>query len=216
MTKALVVGGSGLVGGHLLRQLSAGARYDEIVALTRRPVGFALPRVREVVVDLDRPESYREHLAVDDVYCCLGTTIKKAGSQEAFRHVDLEIPLAVAEAAAGAGARQYLIVTAVGADARSRIFYSRVKGELEEALARLPLTLKVFHPSFLLGERQESRPAERVGVAVARATRGLFVGGLTRYRAIAAADVARAMIVAAGRDDGPRTVYEGKTLFALL
>jgi uncharacterized protein YbjT (DUF2867 family) len=125
--------------------------------------------------------------------------------------------VAIARASRAAGATRYLIVTAVGADAASGIFYNRVKGETEAALRELdfPRGLVIFHPSMLLGERAESRPAERFGAALMKATRPLFAGGLARYRAIEAGDVARAMHAAAGSEESGVKVYEGKGLFEL-
>lgn len=215
----VLLGASGLVGGRLLGLLAADGAYSRGTLLGRRALAFEGKNVREVVVDFDRPESFREHLAADDVFCCLGTTIKKAGSQEAFRKVDCDIPAAVGREARAAGARQFLIVTAVGADPKSRVFYNRVKGDVEAALAALefPAGLKVFHPSMIVGERGERRPAERVAMALMTATRPLFAGALTRYRAIDATDVARSMRRAAL--DEPAApgveVYEGERLFAL-
>jgi len=214
-----LLGASGLVGGHLLALLAADEAYSRGTLIGRRPLGLERDKLREVVVDFDRPEALHAHLTVDDVFCCLGTTIKKAGSQDAFRRVDRDIPVAVGREARAAGARQFLIVTAVGADAKSRIFYNRVKGEVEDALAELELPggLKVFRPSMLVGERSESRPAERVAMALMTATRPLFAGGLTRYRPIDAGDVARAMRRAALEEPAlPGVqVYEGARLFAL-
>jgi uncharacterized protein YbjT (DUF2867 family) len=214
-----LLGASGLVGGRLLELLASDAAYSRGTLVGRRPLGLERENVREVVVDFDRPEALREHLAVDDVFCCLGTTIKKAGSQDAFRKVDCDIPVAVGREARAAGARQFLIVTAVGADAKSRVFYNRVKGEVEDALAALefPGGLKVFHPSLIVGERAERRPAERAAMALMLATRPLFAGGLTRYRAIDAVDVARAMRRAAALEPPSPGVqiYEGGRLFAL-
>jgi uncharacterized protein YbjT (DUF2867 family) len=214
----ILLGASGMVGGHLLPLLAADPAYAEVRAFTRRPLGLAQSaKVREVVVDFDEPATHRDHVAVTDVFCCLGTTIKKAGSQEAFRKVDFEAPLAIARASRTAGASRYVIVTAVGADAGSSIFYNRVKGETEAALGELgfPCGLSIVRPSMLLGERSESRPAERFGVALMKATRPLFAGGLARYRAIDAIAVARAMHAAAGRDEAGVRIYEGKVLFAL-
>jgi uncharacterized protein YbjT (DUF2867 family) len=216
---AVLLGASGLVGGHLLRLLVDEPAYTEVCVLTRRPLGVEHGKVREAVIDFDNPESYRGRLAVDDLFCCLGTTIKKAGSQRAFRNVDFDAPVAIARAGRSEGARQFVIVTAVGADPKSQVFYSRVKGEAEAALTALdfPKGLKIFRPSMLIGDRVERRPAERIVMAVMRATSGIFVGGMTVYRAIDAADVARAMVHAATREEGgkPVEVYEGKRLFAM-
>jgi uncharacterized protein YbjT (DUF2867 family) len=219
---AALLGASGLVGGHLLPLLADDPAYSRITLLTRRPLGLELGpngKVVEAVIDFERPETFRSHVAVDDVFCCLGTTIKKAGSQDAFRKVDFDAPLAVAREALAGGATQFLIVTAVGASAKSSVFYNRVKGETEQALAalRFPRGLKVFRPSLLVGERAERRPAERVAMALMSVTRPAFFGPLTRYRAIDASGVARAMHRAASDKAGPSGVcmYEGVSLFAL-
>jgi uncharacterized protein YbjT (DUF2867 family) len=226
----VILGASGLVGGELQKLLAVDPAYAAGTLLSRRVLGLAGPNVRDLAVDFDRPETFGDHLAVDDVFCCLGTTIKKAGSQERFHKVDCDIPLAVASVARARGARQFLIVTAVGADAGSRVFYNRVKGEVEAGLAALgfPDGLKVFRPSLIMGERAERRPAERVAMALMSATRPLFAGGLTRFRAIDAVDLARAMQHAAthavtpadggGAGEGPQahtpvTIYEGQSLF---
>jgi uncharacterized protein YbjT (DUF2867 family) len=214
----VLLGASGLVGGHLLRELADDPGYAGGSLLSRRALGLGTSRVREVVANFDRPETLREHLAVADVFCCLGTTIKKAGSQEEFHKVDCDIPLAVGREARAAGAGQFLIVTAVGADAKSRVFYNRVKGEVEAGLAALafPRGLKIFRPSLIIGDRVERRAAERVAMALMTVTRPLFAGGLARYRAIEAACIARAMRRAAVEEPAePVRIYEGQSLFAL-
>ena len=133
---AIVAGASGLVGSRLVVVLLADPNYDTVHALVRRPLETAHAKLRE------HPVNYG-HLAeialpvADDVFCCLGTTIRVAGSQEAFREVDYAYPLAIARAAQLKGAKQFLFVSAMGADARSSVFYSRVKGELEAAIAAL-------------------------------------------------------------------------------
>ena len=215
---AILLGASGLVGGCLLPLLAASPAYAAVTLLTRRPLGLEGGKMREVIVDLDRPESFRDHVRVDDVFCCLGTTIKKAGSQVAFRKVDLEAPVAVARAARERGAEQFVIVTAVGADPKSSVFYSRVKGEVEARLSELdfPRGLKILRPSMILGARAERRPAERFFMAMMGATRAGFVGPLARYRAIEATALARAMLQAASQNAGPGVhAYEGERLFAM-
>ena len=212
-----IAGATGLVGTQLLAQLLEDPGVTSVNALVRRPVAFVDPKLHEVMTDFERPESLRPHLAVDAVFCALGTTLKRAGSQEAFRKVDYTYPLSLATQAEAAGARQFSIVTAVGADVRSRVFYSRVKGELEEALRKLsfPQGLHLFHPSLLLGHRQESRPGERVAELLMRATGPLLGGPLLRYRAIDASAVARVMRRASQSATAGVHIYEGDTLFAL-
>jgi uncharacterized protein YbjT (DUF2867 family) len=215
---AVLLGASGLVGGHLLRLLVLEPSYSAVAILTRRALGLEGGKVREAVIDFERPETFRAHLAVDHIFCCLGTTMKKAGSEDAFRKVDFEAPVAIARAARENGAGQFLVVTAIGADPTSRVLYSRVKGETEAALRafEFPRGLMIFRPSMLVGARTESRPAERVAMAVMRVARPIFVGAMARYRAIDAADVARAMVKAAAEETaGGTQIYEGERLFAL-
>jgi uncharacterized protein YbjT (DUF2867 family) len=210
-----IAGATGLVGGHFVDLALADAGVDSVTVLVRRPLGKTAPKLTEMVVDFDRLEC--RHAAADTVFCALGTTMKKAGSKEAFRKVDHDYPLALARVALEAGARRFVIVTAVGASARSAVFYNRVKGEVEAALAPMPFPagVHVLRPSMLLGERGESRPGEAVGAAALRATRFLFAGPFARYRAIEAEAVARAMLAAARRDAPGLHVYEGKALFEL-
>jgi uncharacterized protein YbjT (DUF2867 family) len=215
LTSAAVVGGSGLVGTHLLHRLAVDDECTQVVAIGRRPSPAPSPKISQRVADLGDPGTYGDALDVDCVFCTLGTTIKKAGSNAAFRRVDHDYPLAVARAARARGARRFAIVTAVGADATSPIFYNRVKGELEEALrsVEFPAGIRILHPSMLLGARQESRPAERIGAAIMRATAPLFSLGLTKYKAIPAEDVAAALVTAARSDGAGVVVYEGASLF---
>ena len=195
--RAIVAGATGLVGTELLR--AAAGRYATVTALVRRPSGIAGERV----IDFDRigevevPEGAH-------VFCALGSTIKKAGSQQAFRRVDFDYPKMLAEGAGGAHAK-FMLVSSVGADPASRNFYLRVKGELEEAIAKMPLAaFHVFRPSFLIGNRAEHRPGEKIGIAAARAAAFLLP---PKFRAIEASVVARAMIEAANQDVAGRFVY---------
>jgi len=215
LRSAVVVGATGLVGSRLVLALTTDAECAGVVALGRRPSGITAKTLKDVTADLGKPETYREHLNVDCVFCALGTTIKKAGSEDAFRRVDYEYPLTVARAAAESGARRFALVSAVGADAKSRVFYSRVKGELEEALAKLPFPrgLRIARPSILLGDRSEPRPGEHVAALLMRATAPLFAGGLKKYRAITDEQVARALVTAARADGDGLVVLEGASLF---
>jgi uncharacterized protein YbjT (DUF2867 family) len=187
---AWIAGATGLVGGHALRLMLD--RYDRVVALARRPLEIQHPKLESASI-----ESMKIDGPVDDVYCALGTTIRKAGSQEAFRRVDFDLPLRLADAALQRGARQYLLVSSVGAAAKSGTFYLRVKGELEDRLTSMDFeSLHVFRPSILMGDRAESRTGENVGIAIARVTQFALVGPLRKYRPIDARVVAEAMIAA--------------------
>jgi uncharacterized protein YbjT (DUF2867 family) len=204
---ALIAGATGLIGGHCLGLLLDGGRYERVVALTRRPIGRAHPRLVELVVDFEKLDKV-DPFPAGDVFCALGTTIGRAGSQAAFRRVDFDYPRIIAERSAAAGAKQFLLVSSVGADSKSRNFYLRVKGELENAVSALPFeAVHIFRPSFLMGERAERRWAERLGIGIARVAQYALAGGLRKYRPIAAARVAQAMVAAAREGAALRAVY---------
>lgn len=166
---ALLAGASGLVGGHLLDLLLDGTDPVAVVSLGRRALPRTNPRLTQLTVDFARLGE-TPLPAADLAFCCLGTTIKRAGSQEAFRAVDHDAVVAFGTAAKSAGVRHFLVVTALGADARSSVFYNRVKGEVESSLRALGFdALTIAQPSLLLGDREESRPAEHAAVVVSRA-----------------------------------------------
>lgn len=212
-TSALIVGASGLVGGYCLRELLASEYYTNVVALVRMPIEVVHQKLDHYFVDFDNLAKFAHLIKADDVFCTLGTTIRKAGSQAAFEKVDYTYPLEVARAAVANGAKRFFIVTAIGSDSQSSVFYNRVKGRIEEAIKNLPFkSVHIFRPSILIGERQETRPGETVGIAVTRIVSPLLLGSLKKYRAIEATVVARAMILAATNTEGGLHVYESNTI----
>ncbi len=210
MRTALVAGGTGLVGGHCLTQLLDVPAYDRVIAIGRRELHRQHPKLEQRLIDFDRLGAVgTEFPAADDVFCCLGTTMKRAGSQEAFRQVDFVYVVGLASQALQHGAKQFLLVSAVGANPKSPMFYSQVKGEAEEAVTRLPFAGRyVVRPSLLAGDRPEHRPAERFGLAVASGVSLALVGPLRKYRPIRAATVAKAMVRLAIQAPGGVRIYE--------
>lgn len=205
---ALIVGSTGLVGGFLLDHLLDDDLYRQVHALVRRPLDRQHPKLQQVVVDFDQLDGHDGAFEVDDAFCCLGTTIKNAGSQEAFRRVDHDYVVEIARRARAAGAQRFLLVSSVGADASAGSFYLQVKGETEEAVGALGYPqLHIFHPSILTGPRQESRPAERLGILVSRLLSPLMLGPLRRYRPTPAEAVAAAMAEAAGGSESTGSVH---------
>lgn len=193
--KALLAGSSGLIGRHCLDYLLASDIYDEVIALSRRPLNVKHKKFVELQIDFDRMDKSKQLIKADDIFCCLGTTIKKAGSQAAFSKVDLEYPRQLAELGVANGVKRYFLITSIGADARSSNFYLKVKGEVEAAIARLPFeAVHIFRPSLLLGERDEVRAGERFGAAAAGVLSFVFHGPLKKYRPIEAKVVAFAMV----------------------
>ena len=192
---AVLLGATGLVGGHCLELLLKDAAYGRVTTLGRRASGRTHPRLDEQVGDVDRLIDELGSFKGVDVFCCLGTTIRAAGSQEAFRRVDHDLPVHAAKVASAQGARHFLLVSAAGADSSSRVFYNRVKGETEAEVAALPFAgVALLRPSLLMGARQERRPAEAAAQKVAPLLAPLLVGPLRKYRAIHASTVAAAMV----------------------
>jgi uncharacterized protein YbjT (DUF2867 family) len=210
---ALLVGASGLVGGHCLHSVLQEPSYTQVIALVRHPLSVVHEKLIQHVVDFNDLETFGELLYTSDVYCCLGTTIKKAGTQEAFRKVDFDYPIKLAALTQHCGASQFLLISSLGADSRSRIFYSRVKGEVEEAIRKISFTsFHVFRPSLLLGERQEQRIGEKVGAAAMTALKPVLIGSLKKYRSIHARDVARAMVRVAQKNLIGLNIFESQRI----
>lgn len=208
--RALLLGATGRVGGFLLDLFLGDPAYDRTIVLGRRSVGRSHPRLEERILDFEAGNGHgcavpafatvRDAFAVDDVFCALGTTIRKAGSRAAFRRVDVDYVVEAARWAAKMGAQRFLVVSSMGADARSRIAYNRDKGEMEDAVREVPIAVWIFRPSLLLGDRGEFRTGEALASLVFRPLAPLFVGPLQRLRPIHARDVAAAMLAAAHSD----------------
>lgn len=198
--KVAVAGATGLIGSHLVGVLQDHPSVDETVVLTRHPVS-PQPSVSIEEVDYEDEDSIRRAIRGCRVaFCALGTTMKKAGSKEAFRKVDFEYVVRYAEAAGKEGVTTMAVVSAMGADSNSMFFYNRVKGDMEKALDGLDFAhLVIAQPSILLGDRGENRRGERVGIAVGKFLSPLMVGPLKKYRPIHAEQVARGMATAALR-----------------
>jgi uncharacterized protein YbjT (DUF2867 family) len=208
MKTALLVGATGLIGDLLARRLVESADYERVTVLTRKPLSWQHARLQEIPFDFDNPNGLL--VRADDIFCALGTTMKKAGSREAFRKVDYQYPLDVARLGLQNGAKQFSIVTAMGADVDSAIFYNRVKGEVERELGTLGYpTLLIFRPSLLLGNRGEVRLGERIGEGFMRLFAPLIPA---KYKAVEAASVANAMFTTAQQDLQGQHVFESDVL----
>jgi uncharacterized protein YbjT (DUF2867 family) len=210
---ALIAGSNGLVGSKLLPILLAGPEFARVHALTRRPLLFDNPRLANRIVRFDLAlQTQLKGLQCTDAFCCLGTTLRTAGSQEAFRAVDHDLVVQFAMFARAAGAERFVLVSSVGANPSSKNFYLRVKGETEKALETMRFrSLDILQPSMLLGSRREFRLIEIVAHPVMMALSPLLRGNWAQYRAIEASVVAEAMhgAVRSQRKGVYRYTYDG-------
>jgi uncharacterized protein YbjT (DUF2867 family) len=200
--KALIVGSTGLVGSHLLQNLFNDATYSEITALVRRtPLLKNHRKLKEVITNFSNIDKTLSTITANDVFCCLGTTIKKAGSQVAFRKVDYSLVVDVAKVMRKQGAEQFVVISAMGANSSSKVFYNRIKGDMEEALKGLGYPcLRIIRPSLLLGQREEFRLGEKIGILMSPLWKLLLVGSLKKYRPVEADTVARFMVKVANEE----------------
>ena len=209
---ALLAGASGLVGGYLLDALLEAADFSRVFAVTRRPLAREHPRLANRTVQFEKLAAQLTGLTCHTAFCCLGTTIHAAGSQQAFRHVDFDYVLSFAQVAKAAQVQRFIVISAAGADPHSRNFYLRTKGESEQALALLGFAgLDILQPGVLLGWRREMRPLELVARLLMPLVNPLLVGSRAAYRGIPARTVALAMVGAArsGRRGVLRYNYTG-------
>jgi uncharacterized protein YbjT (DUF2867 family) len=194
MTTAWLAGGSGLVGGALLRRLLQDDYFDKVISVGRRALSIQDPKLIQVETDFATPSVFDALAAPSVAYCCLGTTIKKAGSREAFRKVDHDAVLVFAQGAKRKGAHAFIHVSSLGANIKSSTFYSAVKGETERDVGRVEFpSVYALRPSILDGDRGESRPGEYVGLLVGRALAPL----LGKYRPTLVGTVVETMLALA-------------------
>jgi len=211
---AIVIGATGLVGSHIADLLLDDERYSTVKVFHRRSTGIRHRKLEEYIIDFDKIETWCNQLTGDELYSAMGTTIRKAGIKEAQYKIDVTYPLKVAEAAASNGVKKYSLVSSAGADKDSKLFYPRIKGELDEAVKELSFDrITIMRPSILEGDRQESRPGERFGLAVMRLAGK--IPGLKKYRPIPAEQVAKAMINSLQDDAGGYRIYEPNEVFHL-
>ncbi len=210
MKVALLAGGTGLIGSQLLQLLTEDGAYTTIKCLTRNTLPTTHNKIEVTQTDGSNLNELGSSLIADDVFCCLGTTIKKAKTKESFRKIDFDYPLELAKLSKAGGAKQFLLISALGADPTSSVFYNKVKGEVEEAIAAVGFdAYHVFRPSLLLGSRSEERSGEDAAKIFFKLF-GFLVPG--KYKAIDSAKIARAMVLMAKKNGKGSFVYESKLL----
>ena len=209
----LLIGASGLIGTELLNQLLVDNDFDCINVFVRKPLLIEHPKLNQHIVDFNHLENYRNEIKGDVVFCCIGTTIKTAGSQENFIKVDFTYPLNFAKLSKQHGIKKFLLISSIGANKSSSNFYLKVKGDIEAALEKVNFeTLVLIRPSMLLGKRKEFRFGEIIGKGFMKIFSFLFFGKLKKYKAIEASVVAKAMIRLSKSDVGKIKIVESNEL----
>lgn len=187
---ALIAGASGQVGGYLLALLLQSDTYDKVISIGRKNLEITNPKLQQIIVDFDNPDTLK--IEANDVFCCLGTTIKKAKTKERFRQVDYGYPMALARETLAAGATRFMVISSMGSALDSAIFYAKVKAEMERDLSTLPfISLGIFKPSMLLGPRKEFRFGELIGKFFMQVFAFIIP---IKYKGVHAATVAKAML----------------------
>ncbi len=191
---AIISGATGLVGEQLLTQLLDDPFYGKVIAVVRKPLEFTHEKLEQKVIDFAQLPAAIAGLQADVGYCCLGTTLKKAGSQEKQYIIDHDYVVWFAQGCHNAGASRFAVVSSIGANSGSSNFYLRTKGEMERDLQKIPFkSLFILQPSFLLGDRKEIRSGEKIGIAIMKVVRSLMIGRLKKYRGVQASVVASCM-----------------------
>ena len=204
MTTSIIAGSTGLIGGNVIKVLSS--KKQGTIALTRRAIPNLPPNITEMVIDFDAFEKNGSLPSCNNVFICLGTTIKTAGSKENFRKVDIDYCLSIARKAKESGAETLSLISSIGANSSSKNFYLRTKGELEESIQSLGFsTVNIFRPSFLVGERSEKRLAEKIAINLAKIMDLFLIGTASKYRSVKAESLAKTMVLKA--DDKPGINY---------
>jgi uncharacterized protein YbjT (DUF2867 family) len=206
--KALIFGSTGLIGNLLLEELVQSENYSGIRIFVRQSTGVIEPKVEEVTIDFSALDIFSQFITGDDLFLCLGTTIKKAGSVKKMEEIDRDLPVRIAKLASTNNVKRVAVVSSLGASASARNYYLRIKGEMEEGIIKLNFeSIAIVRPSMLLGERKEKRSGETVGKIVMKTFKQLLMGKLRKFRAIHGRDVARAMIAILQKEQ-VKNIYE--------
>ena len=206
VTTSIIAGSTGLIGGNVIKVLSN--KKQSAIALTRRSIPNLPPNITEMIIDFDAFEKNGSLPSCNNVFICLGTTIKTAGSKENFRKVDIDYCLSIATKAKESGAETLSLISSIGANSSSKNFYLRTKGELEESIQSLGFsTVNIFRPSFLVGERSEKRLAEKIAINFAKIMDLFLIGTASKYRSVKAESLAKTMVLKADDKTGINYFY---------
>ncbi len=216
MKTALVIGATGLTGKHIVNLLLESDNYQSVVIFSRRALGIDNPKLLTHIVDFDRMSDWSDLIKGDDIFSAMGTTIKQAGSKEAFYKVDYTYPANFIEIAANNGAARLFLISAPGVSTKSPVFYNRVKAQLEEYINTLNLEMKVyFRPSVIYGDREESRFAEKLGEHLLSFS-SRWIPGMKKFKPISGKELARAIVKCAIADlSSGEHIFEWSEIFEI-
>ncbi len=204
---ALVFGASGLTGRFLIEHLISDPRYEIVKLFVRKEISIPHGKIKQIIYSPERVEDYSSEITGEHLFCCIGTTIKKAGSRDAFYKIDHTLVERIAKIASSNKVRSFAVISSIGANDRTSNFYLNTKGKMEESIKTFTFqNLSILRPSMLLGLRNEKRGMEELGKTVAKVITPLLVGSLKKYRPIHASQVAQAMIILANKPKGVYTL----------
>jgi uncharacterized protein YbjT (DUF2867 family) len=200
--KAIIIGASGLIGSELLSALLHEPAYTEVITLVRKSLNTYHPKLKEIITDFSNLSEIKEHIKADVIFCCIGTTRAKTPDLSNYRKIDHDIPIEIGKIAVENQVKQYHLVSALGANAQSSNFYSKIKGETEDDLKALNIpAIHIYQPSLLRGQRKEKRVGEKIALVLMQAIDPLLVGSLKKYRSIKTSVIALAMYQQSLKED---------------
>ncbi len=200
--KAIIIGASGLIGSKLLSVLLHEPAYTEVITLVRKSLNTYHPKLKEIITDFSNLSEIKEHIKADVIFCCIGTTRAKTPDLSNYRKIDHDIPIEIGKIAVENQVKQYHLVSALGANAQSSNFYSKIKGETEDDLKALNIpAIHIYQPSLLRGQRKEKRVGEKIALVLMQAIDPLLVGSLKKYRSIKTSVIALAMYQQSLKED---------------
>ncbi|KQB38561.1 oxidoreductase [Flavobacterium aquidurense] len=217
MKKVVVYGASGLVGSYILETLLNNANYDQVIIVVRKDLNIQHPKLKTLIGDFNLLPEVVKDIPIDEVFIALGTTQKKTPDKKLYYQIDHDYPILAAKLAKENGAKAVFLVSAIGANAKSSIFYTKLKGETEQDIINLNLDhTYIFRPSMILGNRKESRPLEKVFIGIFKLINPLFIGGINKYKGIEASDIAKAMVNSANTLNEKVKILQWEEMTALL
>ena len=215
MKTAILLGATGLTGSHLLNMLLNDSRYEKVKVFSRSSVGFTHEKLEEHLVDLLKLEDYKDSFNADEVYCCIGTTKSKTPDKETYKKIDFGIPVSAAKLCRENKIPTFLVISALGADSNSSIFYNKVKGEMQHQVLEQGIkNTYIFQPSLIAGNREEERFFEKLGIKGMKVFNNLLIGSFKKYRSIHPETIAKAMHVCAN-SGYPKILIESDEIQAL-